>query len=137
MYVEELTYKDFDGNERTEEFRFNLTETEVGELEFTTEGGLEGYVKLIEQEQDVAKIIILFKKIINLSYGVKSLDGKYFRKSPELLADFQSTQAYSDFYMSLLADPQKAAKFIECVTPKAPAAPQDHKKSDKVTPINK
>ena len=136
MYVEELTFVDFDGNERTEEFRFNLTEAEVGELALTTEGGLEAYVKLIQQEQDVVKIIELFKKIINLSYGVKSLDGKYFRKSPELLADFQSSQAYSDFYMSLIGDPNKAAKFIEGITPKA-ATPQDHKKSDKVTPINK
>lgn len=135
MYVEEITYKDFDGNERTEELRFNLTESEIGELALTTEGGLEQYVKLIQQEQDVVKIIELFKKIINLSYGVKSLDGKYFRKSPELLADFISTQAYSDFYMSLIADPEKAARFIDNITPKAPVEPQDHNK--KVTPINK
>lgn len=134
MYVEEITYKDFDGVERTEELRFNLTEAEVGELALTTEGGLEAYVKLIQQEQDVVKIIELFKKIINLSYGVKSLDGKYFRKSPELLADFVSTQAYSDFYMSLIANPEKAANFIDKITPKPAAEPQDHKK---VTPINK
>lgn len=137
MYVEEMTYKDFDGNERTEELRFNLTEAEIGELALTTEGGLESYVKLIQQEQDVVKIIELFKKIINLSYGVKSLDGKYFRKSPEILADFVSTQMYSDFYMSLIADPEKAARFIDCITPKAPVEPQDHKKSDNVTPIHK
>lgn len=137
MYVEEMTYKDFDGNERTEELRFNLTEAEIGELALTTEGGLESYVKLIQQDQDVVKIIELFKKIINLSYGVKSLDGKYFRKSPELLADFVSTQMYSDFYMSLIADPEKAARFIDGITPKASVEPQDHKKSDNVTPIHK
>lgn len=137
MYIKEMTYTDFDGNERTEEFRFNLTEAEVGELNLTTEGGLEAYVKLIQQEQDPVRIIELFKKIIDLSYGVKSLDGKYFRKTEEELLNFKSTQAYSDFYMSLIADPEKAAEFINGIVPKKNEGPQDHKKSEKVTPINK
>ena len=137
MFVDEIIYKDFNGNDRTEEFRFNLTEAEIVELNLTTEGGLEEYVKLIQQEQDPKKIIEFFKKIIDMSYGVKSLDGKYFTKDPEDLRKFKATTAYSIFYMSLFKDPDKAAKFINGITPNEAIQPQDHKKSEKVTPINK
>lgn len=140
MYVEEMTYTDFDGNERTEEFRFNLTESELRELNMRTEGGLEAYIKQIQQEADPNKIIDLFKQIIDLSYGVKSLDGKFFRKTEEDLLNFKSTQAYSDFYSNLLTDTDKASKFITGIVPKELTKPQDHKKGDKsekVTPINK
>ena len=48
---------------------------------------------------------------------MKSDDGKYNRKSPELLADFKATQAYSELIMELLSDTDKAIAFINGIIP--------------------
>lgn len=121
MLKKKLTYKDWNGVERTEEFCFHLTEAELMQLELETEGGFKGLLQRIIDASDNAKMIKIFKELIDRSYGVLSDDGKYFRKTPEALRDFQSTQAYSDLYISLLND-EEAAKFIKAVAPVIPVS---------------
>lgn len=53
--------------------------------------------------------------ILLLAYGKKSLDGRKFEKSHEITADFVATQAYSDLYVELASDPDKAAEFMNGV----------------------
>ena len=137
MFKKEMTYTDYNGTERTETFYFNLDERDITKMELSTAGGLDTYIKRISAEQDLPKIIELFEQLIDASYGVKSDDGKYFVKDKEALLKFKSTQAYSDLYMELATDADKAAEFINNITPNKPAEPQDHKKAEKVTPINK
>lgn len=137
MYKVTKTYTDFDGNERTEDFYFNLTEAEITKMELSTKGGLDTYIQRITQEQDGQKIMQLFEDLICAAYGVKSDDGKHFLKRPEDLELFKSTQAYSDLYVELATDADKASKFVNGITPKAKTQPQDHKVSENVTPINK
>lgn len=137
MFKKTITYKDYNGTERTEDFYFNLDQRDVTKMELSTSGGLDTYIKRITAEQDLPKIIALFEELIDKSFGVKSDDGKYFVKDPQELLKFKSTQAYSDLYMELATDADKAAEFINGITPKEPVVPQDHKKSEKVTPINK
>lgn len=124
MLKKKLTYKDWNGIERTEEFCFHLSEAELMQLELETEGGFRGLLQRIIDAKDSAKMIKLFKEIIDHAYGVLSDDGKYFRKSKEELEKFQSTQAYSDLYMSLLND-EEAAKFIKAVAPVIPVSEED------------
>jgi hypothetical protein len=45
-------------------------------------------------------------------------DGRKFTKSPEILDDFIYTQAYSNLYMSLIADADAAANFVNGIIPK-------------------
>ena len=45
MLTKEITYTDYDGNTRTETHRFNLTTTELMEMQVSVEGGL---TKMIE-----------------------------------------------------------------------------------------
>ena len=137
MYKTTMTYVDFDDNKRTEDFYFNLTQAEITKMELSTKGGLDSYIERISKEQDTPKIIQLFEDLICASYGVKSDDGKHFIKTKEALDLFKSTQAYSDLYMELATNADKASEFINAITPKAEATPQDHKSSEKVTPINK
>ena len=137
MFKKTMTYTDYNGTERTEDFYFNLDQRDITKMELSTAGGLDTYIKRISAEQDLPKIIALFEELIDKSYGVKSDDGRYFVKDPEALLRFKSTQAYSDLYMELATDADKAAEFINGVTPNEPITPQDHKKAEKVTPINK
>ena len=118
MYSEKIKYTDFNGVEREEEFWFHIGEHELIKLEFGTEGGVEALVKKIVAAKDNNEIIQLFEKLIQLSYGEKSADGKHFRKSPEILDDFMSTEAYNILFMELATDADKAAKFLIGCLPK-------------------
>lgn len=117
MICEPITYTDFDGVERTENFFFNLTEAEITEWGLSTEGGLAEYVQRIVDAKDQLQLVKLFKTVIAKSYGIKSPDGRKFMKSDAIFADFAATQAFSDFYMSLVTDTEKALKFINALAP--------------------
>ncbi len=118
MLKKTMTYVDYDGNERTEDFYFNLTKAEIIEMNLSASGGLDKLITKIVAEQDGAKIVEIFKKIILGAYGEKSLDGKRFIKSPELSESFSQTEAYSDLFMELATDAEKAAEFINDIVPK-------------------
>lgn len=116
-----IKYTDFNGVEREEEFRFNLTEAELMDLNLSKKGGLEETLKQIINTQDVPALADLFKSIINKAYGIKSPDGRNFIKSDKILADFTSTQAYSNLYMMLITDTDKATEFINGIVPQSVA----------------
>lgn len=118
MLKKTITYTDYDGLERTEEFRFNLTKAELMDMELTTAGTFSETMKRIIAEKDIIRIAKLFKELLLKSYGVKSDDGKRFIKSPELSEAFSQTEAYSDLYIELLSNPEEAAKFFAEVAPK-------------------
>lgn len=117
MLRKTIKYTDYNGNEREEDYLFNLSKAECMEMELSTNGGMEQMIKQIISEKDNEKIVNLFKNIILKAYGVKSPDGKYFRKSPEISADFAATEAYSVLFMELSTDADAASKFINAVLP--------------------
>lgn len=118
MLKETVTYIDFDGNERTEDFYFNLNRAELIKMATSKNGGIEAYIKQILASQDAEQIMNMFEKILDSSYGEKSLDGRKFMKSKEILDNFKSTEAYSDIYTRLCTDAKFAADFIDNVIDK-------------------
>ena len=84
MITETIKYFDYNGNERTEQCCFNLSKAECMEMELGTEGGMQQLVEKIVNEKDNKRLVEIFKQIILKSYGEKSPDGKYFRKSEEI-----------------------------------------------------
>lgn len=117
MFVHEITYTDFDGNERTEEVRFHLSPAELTELEATTPGGLKKQMDNIIKKKDGPAIMRYFKKIVRMSYGKKSEDGRRFMKSEEIWNDFAETQAYVELFMKLVTDEKFAQEFANAVIP--------------------
>ena len=118
MLKKTITYTDYDGLERTEEFRVNLTKAELMDMELTTVGTFSKLMQKIIDEKDMVRLAKYFKELILKSYGVKSDDGKRFIKSPELSEAFSQTEAYSELYMELLGNSEYAVKFIQQVMPK-------------------
>ena len=118
MLKKTMTYVDYDGNERTEDFYFNLTKAELMEMTLSTSGGLDKYIERITKTQDSAKLIELFKEIIHKSNGIKSDDGKRFIKNKEILEEFIQTEAYSDLFTTLATDDNEAANFVNGIMPK-------------------
>ena len=117
MRKETLTYTDFNGNERTESFYFNLTQAEIMKMELSTAGGLAETIQRVIDAQDQPAIIKIFEDLIQQSYGVKTLDGKGFTKKKEDLEAFVSTEAYSMLFMKLATDANAASEFINGIIP--------------------
>jgi len=120
MLKKTITYTDYNGVERTEDFYFNLTKAELMEMELGVNGGMTQLLEKIVAEQNSAKLIEKFKEMILKSYGEKSLDGKRFVKSKELTDAFTQTEAYSELFMELATEPKKVAEFVNAIIPQEP-----------------
>ena len=116
MLKKTINYTDFDGNEISEDFYFNLTEAELLEME-TKNGSMQSKLKRIINTRDTSAIMEIFKEIIVSSYGVKSDDGKRFIKDEETTKYLTQSNAYSELYMSLLGNVDEAIAFITGILP--------------------
>lgn len=135
MLKKTITYTDFDGNERTEDFYFNLTKAELAEMDLSTEGGLKAKIDKITNERNFVEIVKIFKELILASYGEKSLDGKRFIKTEEATLGFTQTEAYSNLFMELATDADAAANFINGIVPADLAAMAAKEQNDKLAEI--
>lgn len=124
MLKKTITYMDYNGTERTEDFYFNLTQAEVMEMEMSVNGGIAEMIQRVVAAKDGATIINIFKDVIKRSYGKKSLDGRKFEKSEEIWSEFERTEAYSILFMELATNADEAAKFIEGIIPSTPKSPE-------------
>ena len=120
MLKKTITYTDFDGNERTEDHYFNLTEAEIQESNLRTPGGIEAKLKKIVQAKDPNELVTYFKSFILDAYGVKSEDGRRFIKSDELKTEFSQTGAYNKLFMELTTNTDAAIAFVQGVIPQVP-----------------
>ena len=121
MLKKAITYTDYNGLERTEDFYFNLTKAEIMEMELSTTGGLSETINKIVSSKDAPAIIKIFKDLVLKAYGEKSPDGKRFMKEDAdgrpLYPKFRDTEAYSIMFMELATDADKAAEFINGIIP--------------------
>ena len=117
MLKKTVTYVDYNGVERTEDFYFNLSKAEVAEMEMSVEGGFSKMLEEIVKTNDNVRIVELFKQMVLKAYGEKSADGKRFVKSKELSEAFSQTEAYSEIFMELALDEKAAAAFVNGIMP--------------------
>lgn len=117
MLKKKITYTDYNGVERSEDFYFNLTKAELMEMEMSTVGGFTEMVQRIVAANDAPSIIKIFKELILKAYGEKSPDGKRFVKSKEISDAFSQTEAYSQLFMELATDANAAADFVNGLVP--------------------
>ena len=125
MLKKTIKYTDFDGNERSDECYFNLSKSELTEMEMSENGGFDKYIEKIVETKDTKKIYQMFKEIVLMSYGEKSYDGKHFIKKKtvdgeviRLRDEFEQTGAFDELMMELLSDEKSSADFINNVVPK-------------------
>ena len=127
MLKKTITYTDYNGVERKEDFYFNLTKAEIMEMEMSISGGLTEMINRIVAAQDAPAIVKIFKELVLKAYGIKSPDGKRFIKSEELATEFAQTEAYSHLFMELATDADAASAFVNGIVPNvegADAAPK-------------
>lgn len=131
MYKIHQKYEDFNGNEREDDFYFNLSKAELLEMELSEDGGMDKRLQRLIGSQDMKEAIKVFKAIVLMSFGIKTDDGRFI-KSQEVRDAFTQSAAYSEIFMDLATDPDKAQKFINGILPNmdntvpAPPLPNKH-----------
>lgn len=114
----EIEYQNFDDETETDTVYFNLTKTELLELDMQGAQGLEKRVLAIQEAKNQGQLIAIFKEIMLMAYGVKSEDGRRFIKSDQLRLEFTQMPAYDVLFMRLAVDDEYAASFIQGIIPK-------------------
>lgn len=122
MLKRAIKYTDFDGNPGEDTEYFNLTKSEIVELEVETKEGLAETLARIVKIEDRTALIAEFKRLILAAYGRKSPDGKRFIKSDELRTEFSQTAAYDALFIELATDIDAAATFLKGILPSDVAA---------------
>lgn len=117
MLKKTITYTDYNGTERTEDFYFNLSKAEITEMELSMEGGMRAYIQKIIAAKSQLALVTLFKEIVMKAYGKKSADGRLFMKNDAIRAEFEAHPAYSMIYMDLVTDETKASAFVNGIMP--------------------
>lgn len=120
MLKKTITYTDYNGHQRTEDFYFNLNKAELVELELSASGGLTVMMDRIIAAEDNPTLFKIFKDLVLKAYGIKSDDGRKFIKNQEVRDDFAQTEAYSVLVMELVSDAEKAAEFFNAIIPQDP-----------------
>ena len=116
MLKKSITYVDYNGCERTEDFYFNMSKAERLGYVIGFDGGIESFIEKVVKEEDVKKLWDIWSDFILRCYGEKSSDGRRFIKSQELSEAFMQTEAYNNLMMELMSSSGDAnAKFVNAV----------------------
>ena len=117
MFKKKITYTDYNGQERTEDFYFNLSKSELIMLESTTPGGYTAMLQRIIDSKDNTQLMKIFTDLIKMSYGVKSDDGKHFVKNDQVVEDFLNSAAFDQMFTEFFTDENAAANFAKGIIP--------------------
>lgn len=118
MLKKTITYTDYNGVERTEDFYFNLSQAEIMDMEMSITGGMTQMINKIVDAKDNVALYKLFTDLITKAYGEKSADGRRFIKSKEISESFTQTEAYSVLLNEFVTNSDSAAKFVNAIIPK-------------------
>lgn len=117
MIKKTITYTDYNGEEITETFRFNLNKAELARMDMSEEGGMSQRLRRIVESRDGKGIVETIRSLIRLSYGEISPDGRRFVKSEAMADAFEQTEAYAELFMELCFNAEKAAEFARGIMP--------------------
>lgn len=108
MLKKTITYKDLDGNQAEEDAYFNLTKAEAIELNIRND------LEVIGRGRNNNEIMDTFKRILSMSYGVRTGNGKFIKEG---FPEFAASEAYSELFMEIWTKPEYAIEFIKGILP--------------------
>lgn len=140
MLKKTITYTDYLGTTRVEDHYFNLSKSELSDMQMSVEGGLDKWLDKIMKGKSNREIYNTFVEIVDKAYGELSPDGKYHIKEDEeghkLYKKFKQSPAYDALMDDICQNESTIAEFCKGILPKNLPAPEDHKQAE-MHPINK
>lgn len=130
MVKKTITYTNqFTDETVTEEHYFNISKADLIEMEMEKEEqglkytgkdgeqytGLAAYLQRITESEDAPEAYKWIKQILRRAY-LKRVDDKPV-KSPEIWAEFENSEAYSEFVWELFTDAEELARFLTATFP--------------------
>lgn len=126
MIKQTISFTDYNGTPTVEDHYFHATKAELldhldikpqlEELSRRLEGD-NGEVRDL-REDEVMDILNLVKRLVRLSFGQRSKDGKNFYKGDDIWREFESSAAYDAMLFALFENPEKAFAFMSGIMPK-------------------
>lgn len=133
MYKTTVEYEDFNGEKKKRTLYFNLSQSELTELKYESNGALEDKIVEIVSTKNRSEMMLLFTKLLKMAYGEKSEDGEYFIKNEEVYNRFKYSNAYDAFLEKLVESDSELENFIKHVMPKKLSAKVDMNEVKKKT----
>ncbi len=118
MYKTTVEYEDFNGEKKKRTLYFNLSQSELTELKYESNGALEDKIVEIVATKNRSEMMLLFTKLLKMAYGEKSEDGECFIKNEEVYNRFKYSNAYDAFLEKLVESDSELENFIKYVMPK-------------------
>ena len=81
MLKETINFTDYNGESRSEDHFFNLTEAEITKMQLGVDGGLSERLTKIKNENNIPAMMEFFEELIRRSYGRKTSDGRFVKKT--------------------------------------------------------
>lgn len=116
MLKKPIKYTDYNDEEQTEVFYFNVSKPEL--LKLLSEEGMIGKLGRLVEKNDIRGALQTFEDIILLAYGERSDDGKQFFKSEEMKQGFLQHAAYEALFTELTKSDKTMSDFMVDVMPK-------------------
>lgn len=126
MLKKTVTYDDFFGKKRTEDFYFHYNKAELLEMEMESDGGYSARVQRIANANSHSELFHLVKEFVLGAYGVKSDDGRMFDKGEKIRNSFERCPAYEIIMLELTTGPdctEALSEFINKVVPEGMPKP--------------
>ena len=118
MIKKTIAYTDYNGQDKSLDAYFNMTQAEIIKLEMSVHGGFKEHIERAIAAEDGGVICDAFEKLIDLSYGVKTFDGGFVKRPVDLEA-FKATPAYSKLFVEIVTNADKAGEFVNGIIPTA------------------
>lgn len=125
MIKKTIQYHDYEGNLRTDDFYFHLTQVELTKINSdpSLPGGLEESVARASKNEDAGELLRIVDLMISRSYGVKLPDGGFVKRNSSglpLYELFVNTEAYDNLLTELIQDEEGIVNFLTgCLTKEA------------------
>jgi hypothetical protein len=116
MFKKTITFKDFNGNQKSQDFYFHMSKGEL--LELAADGNaMVERIKRIIAANDGKAVLKEFRELIWQSVGIRSEDGSCFVKGNEAKRNLFESPAYDELLMELCTDANAGAEFVRQLIP--------------------
>lgn len=122
MLKKTITYEDYLGTVRTEDFYFHLSKQELSAMQMSVDGGFNAYLEKMMNAVNNKEIYHTFVEVVLAAYGELSDDGRYHMKEDKdgnkLYKKFMQSPAYDVLMDEICQNESTIAEFCKGIMPK-------------------